>query len=711
MKRFTAMLLAAVMSLSMAASASAASFSDINDVPWEGAKEYINSVADAGLMVGDTNSSGNKVFRAKDRITYNEAMQLAYSVLKGTESLKVSEDKTDKWKSTMQAAYIPEWAYTAVAYGLESGVVSANDIKIFMKSEGVNRDATRENVAVIFGKALSHISEANPSAELTFKDKSEITASSVPYIDLLARLNILVGDESGNFKPKNYINRAEMAVITSKSYNKVKELKKTEKPEEPKQPTVPTIANVTGVVTLTDKGTSENTITIAEQGSNSVKTFKINSSTPVISIKGDSKAYTDIKAGDNVTITTSNNSVVSIILNETDEEEDKVLEGYLNNISDKVVTFDTEDGKQERYEITSDTEITFNGGRVDTDDLYEYVIDRNILFVKVTLDNAGKVKTLSAKFYDVEGELTAVKDGNAHIKFEIGGTSKTVKLTIASDCDIYIDGKESSESKAEKLFDDKDRGTLLAKAEVDEFNKVEKLDIFHDKYSSGELVNISSSDIEIKSSFGKTIEYDLDEDAELELNGIEADYKEIKSALKSSDLLVTLEFNKNNEVTKLSAQAKEASGQLKAADDKRIVIVDSEGGRMTLELDRDMECVFNGDEVNYSKFQRLFHDAENKVMASAELNDKGEVVKIEAKEGSGSEGTVVSISSTEIVIEDIAGDEHKYKIEPAMQGYLNDEPLRPASKIIDYAREDDAEVRVTFSSRGYVNRIYVTLDD
>ena len=36
----------------------AANFSDINDVPWEGAKTYINQVADLGLMVGDYNDAG-----------------------------------------------------------------------------------------------------------------------------------------------------------------------------------------------------------------------------------------------------------------------------------------------------------------------------------------------------------------------------------------------------------------------------------------------------------------------------------------------------------------------------------------------------------------------------------------------------------------------------------------------------------------------------
>ena len=54
----------------------AANFADINNVPWEGAKTYINSVADKGIMVGDYNNAGQKVFRPRDGVTYCETMAI-----------------------------------------------------------------------------------------------------------------------------------------------------------------------------------------------------------------------------------------------------------------------------------------------------------------------------------------------------------------------------------------------------------------------------------------------------------------------------------------------------------------------------------------------------------------------------------------------------------------------------------------------------------
>lgn len=48
-------------------------------------------------------------------------------------------------------------------------------------------------------------------------------------------------------------------------------------------------------------------------------------------------------------------------------------------------------------------------------------------------------------------------------------------------------------------MNDKDGG-YYAKAEVDNFNKATKVEIFRDTYTEGELKKISSSSIEIKTS-------------------------------------------------------------------------------------------------------------------------------------------------------------------------------------------------------------------
>ena len=84
MKRQLAILLSAAMVLGSSVTAMAAdvTFRDLNDVPWEGAKNYILQAAQLDLMVGEISEDQTTYrFRAKDHVTYCEAVQLAYNIV------------------------------------------------------------------------------------------------------------------------------------------------------------------------------------------------------------------------------------------------------------------------------------------------------------------------------------------------------------------------------------------------------------------------------------------------------------------------------------------------------------------------------------------------------------------------------------------------------------------------------------------------------
>ena len=136
-RRILALVTSAVMSVgAMGTAVYAANFADINNVPWDGAKTYINAVADAGLMVGDYNDAGQKVFRANDGVTYCETMQLAYALMKDYSGKAVDSSIVTKYTSVMNGYKIPTWAHQAVAYGLENKVVTISEIPGFVNSSG-----------------------------------------------------------------------------------------------------------------------------------------------------------------------------------------------------------------------------------------------------------------------------------------------------------------------------------------------------------------------------------------------------------------------------------------------------------------------------------------------------------------------------------------------------------------------------------------------
>ena len=91
MNRKAILFLAAIMTAGSAVSAAAAeTFADINDVPWGGAQAYINRVYASGLMVGDINEDGERVFRAKDKTLEESEINTAMKkILNGLSSMGI----------------------------------------------------------------------------------------------------------------------------------------------------------------------------------------------------------------------------------------------------------------------------------------------------------------------------------------------------------------------------------------------------------------------------------------------------------------------------------------------------------------------------------------------------------------------------------------------------------------------------------------------
>ena len=196
-------------------------FADINDVPWSGAAQYIDEAYNLGLMAGYV-ENGQRYCKAKNNVTYCEAVQLMYAIMSEHSGTSVSSSVVSKWTSTMASKNIPSWAYNAVAYALENSILSQNDISIFMSSSSTQNNARREDVAVIFGKALAKVYSLASNPTISYNDKDKVATTSVPYLELLNRLDIMVGDSDNNFNPKVNINRAEMSVIVTKAYNTLK---------------------------------------------------------------------------------------------------------------------------------------------------------------------------------------------------------------------------------------------------------------------------------------------------------------------------------------------------------------------------------------------------------------------------------------------------------------------------------------------------------
>ena len=371
-------------------------FADINNLPWAGAATYIEEAYNQGLMAGYV-ENGKRYCKAKNNVTYNEAVQLMYSIMSSYKGTTVSSSVVSKWTNTMATNNIPSWAYNAVAYALENSILSKNDLRIFMANASTQNNARREDVAVIFGKALATVYSLSSNPTISYGDSSSVSTTSVPYLELLNRLNIMVGDSNNKFNPKAAINRAEMAVLVSKTYNTLKgNGSSTTNPGQTGQ-----VVQYSG--TIKSKTSTAGGYSISVSGkTNGVSityTFTTNSATTVIS--GSSTTTVDkLKTGDAI-VAVCNGSVASTILLTASGSSTTAAEtksGTISGMTSSTISIKSgSSSKTYDVEDTSSTKVTIDGSNSTYASLKNKFNGGNDYTVKLSLNSNGEVIQIVAE--------------------------------------------------------------------------------------------------------------------------------------------------------------------------------------------------------------------------------------------------------------------------------------------------------------------------
>ncbi|MCL1829779.1 MAG: S-layer homology domain-containing protein, partial [Oscillospiraceae bacterium] len=102
------------------------------------------------------------------------------------------------------------WYTKYIKYALGAGIIRSNQFNRY------NRDATRQEIAVMFYKALPMFEYPGiNAADMTITDlKKDATDAGAVYS--LYRAGVLTGYPDGSFRPKDTITRAEVAVILAR---------------------------------------------------------------------------------------------------------------------------------------------------------------------------------------------------------------------------------------------------------------------------------------------------------------------------------------------------------------------------------------------------------------------------------------------------------------------------------------------------------------
>ena len=507
MKRKMAMALAAVLVAgSLPVTVSAATFTDINEVSW--ASSTIQAVSDKGLINGYEDGT----FRAKNNVTYSEAMVMVYNLMSKTGNLKASATNTlSIYQSVLNTYKIPTWSQSTVAYGLSAQILMAADLPKFT-TNGVSNPATRQDVAVMFGRALSEKYDIYAGTGVNYNDIWRISDEAMPYVDLLTRLGIVTGDDSGNFNPTANITRAEMAVMMNKTYDLLSnELANTGEITE--------IVNHDGdyydVDVKMDNG-ERNRLTLSDDN---ISVYNKDGSREL--------PISSLTKGDRVSLIFDGLVITKIYLldEETSEQAKYDVTGYIYSLKESEVNFESENtGETSKYKLDENCTYYLDGKKVTRKDLQNTIDDNSDKYAYAGLMTRTENEKVNGKREDVTyvtamyvtimdeythtGEVTDFSSSS--VSYKMSGSNANKDAKFASGCEFYIGDKKSDVDDLEKLADS---GTTYIKITVNKDGKATKIIMAEDKFQDTSTVNATyrvkgiTDDYIRVSEGGESVEY------------------------------------------------------------------------------------------------------------------------------------------------------------------------------------------------------------
>lgn len=692
MKRFLTLATTAALVLgSTNAVAFGSTFADINNVPWPGAATFIEEAASLGLMSGYT-ENGKKYCKPRNNVTYCEATQLMYSIMKTYYKQDVTNETITKWKPIMDAYKIPSWAYNAVAYALDKGILVTSDLTKFMKGT-TQQNANREDVGVIFGKALGKVYTVDMDAKLTFKDAGSISKASVPYLDLLYDKNIMVGDDYNNFNPKVNINRSEMAVLSVKTYKLLTGSSTggstTTKPETPSS------GSVTGTVV---------TASVLENGDLfcSVKTTT-GTGLNLFGEKGTAKAYYDgqeidfseIGSGDSVTLTYSGDSIKSITVTKSVNGIGTKQTFELVDMSSNKIT--VKDGSKEKtYTMTDDVKVYLDDKSTTPSRIFSALDNGDDFSVTIYLNADNEVTKLYAVTQNdnpKSGLLTDLDDDELTIK----SNGKSYDYDVDSDVDVKDELTDYSFSDLKKYYDDTDFYVTLT---TDSKNVVTKITVnYAEDEVNGVLTDVTSRKITIEAQ-GDSYTYDLDTDVDVKVDGKSKDIDFLKENHEETSYRVSLTLNRDDDVTDIVAIEEsmgESKGIIKKISSSEIEIRNDDGETYTYDLledTDDIDVTLNGSSSDFDELK----DQYKKYDYEAQLSFKNkQVSKIVAVNTEADEGELRKLNEDEITIR-VDGSNFTYDLDEDVEVTLEGDDYTLSKLIRDFKDYENFDVKLKFNS-------------
>ena len=650
MKKYALTALVASACMAFSSVGYGAVFSDVGSgLKW--AESYINSVYENGLMVGDYNSAGARVFRGTENITYSETAQLIYTMaMKSGFTTDVTELGINRYSMEMSNEGIDQWAEKAVAFCMEKGIVSSYDLTKF-KNNGQNAYISREDLTALFGKTLALSYTVSTGTSLSFNDTWNISQAARPYVELMNKMGVVTGDENNNFNPKANITRAETAVIASKAYDVMRQ-KNIANPESGYTQTTGTVVSV-----YESTGTYVLRLTTAD----GVAGFVLTDATPVYNNASSDVGPTGMGLGDTVTVYSNGASVARVVItNDIVKDPGNVnMPEFTNIYKDKGELISAGEykiglidkrGDKVYYTVAEDADITLDGRKATLRQLSDRIRGDSYIEVTVELNSSteeAEIVTAVEQEYtsDTEGRIKNINE--REISIESGSKDFTYDLADSvkvkyNGNTISLDDPDGNDGLIDKFDDLTGSRYIDVKLTLNDDGEVEKIVAEssnydpdeEDKEESGKISDIDDDDNMIKIGSKK---YNPSSSVRVDIIAGDGDIDELDDLIDcfKADIEIRADITvRDGEVTRIEGYVSEVEGTLDfmtVSDDRYPrgemgITPDGDFGQIKFHFDEDTRISIDGtdyDDININSIKNQVNDGDGISGITVRFDDDG----------------------------------------------------------------------------------------
>jgi len=220
MKKIVSILLASAVSLSTVLPVLAEdTFSDVNgNYSW--AYDYVEEMAERGLISGYEDGT----YRPGKSVSRMEAFALFARLMGSNSELnkEVLEIAKEKYADTLKE-YDLTYAEGDIAFMLMKGVITEKELDTYFKGSKKNEAMPRYEAAILITKAMAAEEKAKEEVliDMDYNDVTDIPKDARQYVYYVSETGIMSGMGDGSFSPKTEVNRGQIAVMLSKTCNKI----------------------------------------------------------------------------------------------------------------------------------------------------------------------------------------------------------------------------------------------------------------------------------------------------------------------------------------------------------------------------------------------------------------------------------------------------------------------------------------------------------